>query len=175
MKFDSRLIERPNAQPRLQRTAWGVVTMVFWGAYFYLWAPVITLVMWLLGVRASVIELYLREHKVDPFLLVVLPLMALSTAVLLIGWAEFNRYRYAGKERRQPLDDVGIEQVAAALGATMALAESLGRAKIAVLQMDAAARPLAITDIALPTGLPVGLPGIDARPRHALDLATTSD
>ncbi|WP_353101811.1 poly-beta-1,6-N-acetyl-D-glucosamine biosynthesis protein PgaD, partial [Stenotrophomonas lactitubi] len=40
-RFDSRLIQKPRQQPRLQRTAWGFVTLAFWGFYFYLWAPLV--------------------------------------------------------------------------------------------------------------------------------------
>jgi hypothetical protein len=38
-RFDSRMIRKPHRQPRFQRTAWGFVTLAFWGFYFYLWAP----------------------------------------------------------------------------------------------------------------------------------------
>ena len=31
MKYDSRLIRKPYAQPRLKRAAWGFVTAAFWG------------------------------------------------------------------------------------------------------------------------------------------------
>ena len=34
-RFDSRMIRKPHRQPRFQRTAWGFVTLAFWGFYFY--------------------------------------------------------------------------------------------------------------------------------------------
>ena len=48
-RFDSRMIRKPHRQPRFQRTAWGFVTLAFWGFYFYLWAPLVTLLSWLIG------------------------------------------------------------------------------------------------------------------------------
>ena len=87
MKFDSRLIRKPMKQPRLQRAAWGFVTLGFWMVYVYLWTPLVTLLLWLLGIRTAFFELYVREHAIEPFLLFSLPLLALACALLLISWA----------------------------------------------------------------------------------------
>ncbi|WP_407351435.1 poly-beta-1,6-N-acetyl-D-glucosamine biosynthesis protein PgaD [Luteimonas sp. R10] len=142
MKYDSRLIRRPNSQPPIRRTAWGFVTAAFWLFYLYLWAPLVTFLLWVFGIHTATYELYLRESHVEPFLLFVLPLVALACAVVLIAWAEYNRFRFRGRDRRRAQDDVPIAEIAAMLGADAATADALGRGKVMTLSMDEHARPL---------------------------------
>lgn len=144
-KYDSRLIQRPRAQPRLRRTAWGFVTAAFWGVYVYLWMPAITMLLWLLGIRNAYFELYLRQHRVEPFLLIALPSLAVCAAVLLIAWAEYNRWRFAGKDRRGAPSPTSLDDIAQALGATAQLGTQLNAARVVVLNMDA--------EFAVPRGL----------------------
>jgi biofilm PGA synthesis protein PgaD len=150
MKYDSRLIRKPNSQPPLRRTAWGFVTAAFWLLYLYLWAPLVTLVLWLLGIRTALHEMYLRESHVEPFLLVVLPLVALACAVVLIIWAEYNRFRFRGKDRRHAQADVPHAEIAVALGADPSTADALTQGKVLVLHMDAQAQPRGTSFAAVP-------------------------
>lgn len=145
MKFDSSIIHKPRSQPALQRGFFSIVTFFFWMAYAYLWLPLLTLVLWLLGVRTAVFELYLREHQVEPFLLISLPLLAVASAVLLIAWAEYNRYRFRDKDRRSAHPDVGPRDIAMAFGSSDELAHALSISKVAVLNMDDAATPTGIS------------------------------
>ncbi len=144
-RFDSRLIQKSRQQPRLQRTAWGFVTLAFWGFYFYLWAPLVTLVSWLLGGHLAYVQLYQHSQHVDPFVMIALPVILVCCSLLLIAWAEYNRYRFGGKERRAPREDSRREDIAHALGATDALAEQLMNAKAVTLHMDDNARPVGMT------------------------------
>ena len=144
-RFDSRLIQKSRQQPRLQRTAWGFVTLAFWGFYFYLWAPLVTLVSWLLGGHLAYVQLYQRKQHVDPFVMIALPVILVCCSLLLIAWAEYNRYRFGRKERRAPREDSSRADIAHALGATDALAEQLMNAKAVTLHMDDNARPVGMT------------------------------
>ena len=144
-RFDSRLIQKSRQQPRLQRTAWGFVTLAFWGFYFYLWAPLVTLVSWLLGGHLAYVQLYQRKQHVDPFVMIALPVILVCCSLLLIAWAEYNRYRFAGKERRGPHEDASRAEIAHSLGASDQLAEQMFGAKAITLHMDEHARPLGMT------------------------------
>ncbi len=147
MKFDSKVIYKPRSQPALQRGFFSVVTFAFWMAYAYLWLPLLTLFLWLLGVRTAVFELYLREHQVEPFLLISLPMLALASAVILIAWAEYNRYRFRDKDRRGAHPDVSKEDIANAFGSSLAVAQSLSASKIAVLRMNDEAKPIGVSPL----------------------------
>ena len=107
-------IRKPHRQPRFQHTAWGFVTLAFWGFYFYLWAPLVTLLSWLIGGQLAWQQLYERQNQLDPYVLVALPLMLLCASVLLIGWAEYNRVRFQGRENRRAPALVERSEVAAA-------------------------------------------------------------
>lgn len=148
MKYDSSVIHKPRSQPALQRGFFSIVTLFFWVAYAYLWLPLLTLALWLMGVRTAVFELYLREHQVEPFLLVSLPLLALASAILLIAWAEYNRHRFGDKDRRSAQADVGRQEIAEAFGSSAEVAHSLSSSKVAVLRMDDAASPIGISMLA---------------------------
>jgi len=148
-RFDSRLIQKPRRQPRLQRTAWGFVTIAFWAFYFYLWAPLVTLISWLLGGQMAWAQLYEQKQTIDPFVVIALPVMLLCCAALLIAWAEYNRMRFTGKECRLPHDDVIRAEIAHDLGASVAVAASLADGKSVTLHMDEHARPVRVTAGAL--------------------------
>jgi len=148
MKYDSHVIYKPRSQPALQRGFFSVVTFAFWLAYAYLWLPLLTLFLWLLGVRTAVFELYLREHQVEPFLLISLPLLAVTTAAVLIAWAEYNRWRFNGKDRRGAYPDVGRPEIAQAFGSTQEVARTLSDSKIAMLRMSDTAAPIGVSTAA---------------------------
>ncbi|RRU23535.1 poly-beta-1,6-N-acetyl-D-glucosamine biosynthesis protein PgaD [Stenotrophomonas sp. 278] len=154
-RFDSRLIRKSRNQPRLQRTAWGFVTLAFWGFYFYLWAPLVTAISWLLGGHLAWLQLYEYKQSIDPFLVIALPIMLVCSAVLLIAWAEYNRFRFAGKERRNPRQDVTREEMARELGASPALAAELLSGKAFTLHMDDHARPVGLSHQGLDGAEPV--------------------
>jgi biofilm PGA synthesis protein PgaD len=140
-----RLIYLPQQQGRATRTFYGVVTFLAWVFYVYLWMPLTTLALWVLGVRFAYLEVYLLNEPLEPpAMLRELPLIALCCAVVLIGWAEYNRRRFQGKERRHPQEDAGLMEIAAALHASPALGTALHLAKSARLEMDPRGRPLEI-------------------------------
>lgn len=148
-KFDPRIISKPSAQPTLHRSFFGIITAAFWALYLYLWLPLLTLVLWLFGIRTTIFELYLREHQIDPFLILALPLIAIAATILLILWAEYNRWRFKDKERRSPQADITLDRVAAALHATPEIAAELNSGRISILHMDQErAFPLSVTAVA---------------------------
>lgn len=144
MNHHSAIIHLPQRQAPAERTFYRVATLLVWILYAWLWLPLATLVLWVLGLRLAVIELYLAEQRIDPHLLVWLPLLLLACATVLIGWAEYNRRRFAGRDRRQGREDVTPAEVARAMGADAVLATELGGARSAVLVMDGEGRPLAL-------------------------------
>jgi biofilm PGA synthesis protein PgaD len=159
MKYDSRLIRKPYAQAPVKRAVWGFVTAAFWGLYIYMWLPLITLLLWLMGVRTTFFELYARNHHVDSFLVFAIPAIATACALVLITWAEYNRLRFSSRDRRAPQRDVTPAEVAQKLGATSELAEMLGQAKVTTLRMSERAEPESMQPV-----LPLAGLGLAAAP-----------
>ena len=144
MKHDARIVRLEHAQPPLQRTLWRGVALGFWLFYVYLWLPGSTLLAWTLGFRMMYGELYERSDHLDPFVIAALPPIAVLSACLLIAWAEHNRLRFSGRERRLRTPDVSREDIARTLGATPDVADLMAVEKVAILDMDAAAHPVAV-------------------------------
>jgi len=85
------------------------------------------------------------ENEIDAFLLLSLPVIALVCGILLIGWAEYNRARFANADRRKRRVKTDQEQVRIGLGASAALAARLRDGRIVRLALDDDARPVAVT------------------------------
>lgn len=142
MKADLKYISHPGRRPpAARRTLYGLATFAIWAVYLYLWLPLLTLLFWFLGLRSAYVELYLSQHRIDPALLGLLPLIALICGMALIGWAEYNRRRFGKLDRREPHTDVPDHEIALALGADPDLAARLRSSKRVVLHMTEDARP----------------------------------
>ncbi|MFT4197189.1 MAG: poly-beta-1,6-N-acetyl-D-glucosamine biosynthesis protein PgaD [Pseudoxanthomonas sp.] len=148
--YEHLIIHKPRSQPRVWRLTWRLVTVAFWALYFYLLQPLATLLLWLLGLRSAVVELYEPHNGPDFFLLYALPAITVLCWLLVIVWAEYNRLRFRGLDRRRPSQNVSLPQVAAALQAPEELAERLATTRVAVLHMDENARPIGLTERVLP-------------------------
>ena len=163
------IIHAPSAQAPGSRTLYGLATLVVWAVYAWLWLPLATLLLWVLGVRLGFMELYLAQQKIDPMLLVWLPALLLACACVLIGWAEYNRWRFAGRDRRNGRGDVTRDEVATAMHAPPELAAALAAAGSAVLVMGTDGRPLAMRPG--PAGRPDGMRAGDTGPGEPLAVA----
>lgn len=145
-KYDYRLIQRPQNVPLVHRTLWGAATAIFWAAYLYLWLPAITMLAWLLGLREGWIRIYRDSDQVDPFVFVSLPLICAACALLVIAWAEYNRRRFSGVERRMPMPETPHEEIARGLGTTPELARRLAASRVVTVVMGEDARPVALLE-----------------------------
>ncbi len=139
------LIVVPEKVSWRQRTLSHLLTGAAWAAYFWLIAPLLTTVAWALGLRYAWLELTapLLTGEGTPGLL--LPLLAGGGVIVLLAWAEFNRWRFTGVERRKATPPVSDAVVAAALGAPQALPHELRasfeKLPVVVLQMNEQAEP----------------------------------
>jgi biofilm PGA synthesis protein PgaD len=138
------LINRPDRVGRVRHTVLRLATAVLWAFYAYLWVPLLTLVAWLLGIHTVYQRLYLEQNAVDPFVLASLPVIALVCAVLLIGWAEYNRVRFADADERRRRGDVTETAVDDKLGAEHELGEVLRRHRVISVTLDEHAAPVAV-------------------------------
>lgn len=137
------IIDHMPARGPRRRFAAGTLTALAWTLYAWLWLPLITAVAWFAGLRTLYVRLYLNDNEIDAFLLLSLPITALVCAAMLIGWAEYNRARFSGVERRTRRPEIDEEQIRVALGASAALAAKLRDGRVVQLALDDDARPVA--------------------------------
>ncbi|MGY3264333.1 poly-beta-1,6-N-acetyl-D-glucosamine biosynthesis protein PgaD [Lysobacter sp. HA35] len=142
---DSRLIVRRSAQPRPQRAAWAVATLLAWGFFLHLWKPLAVAAFERMAPTHAGADANLHVAWRDLMAIVALPVVAIVAASLLIAWAEYNRLRFKDAKRRVPACDIDTADIAAALGATPSVARALSESRIAIVHMDAAAHPVSIT------------------------------
>lgn len=130
--------------PTRVRTLQGVVTLLAWVAYAWLWLPVVTVIAWMLGVRTSFVELQLRNYEFDQDTFGILLTLAVVATIVLIGWAEWNRHKYGGEDRRSEVRNVEQNEIAESLHGGPDVAPQLAQAKSITLAMGEDARPLGV-------------------------------
>lgn len=97
------IIERPDLQAWQQKAVFGVMTAVFWVAWFYLWLPLVTLFGWLFfGYQFQFHMIRLEGYEGFLNLLAVYALVIIGMGGALIGWAIYNDFRFRGMDRRKP-------------------------------------------------------------------------
>ena len=105
-------INMPTLLPRRRRVADAILTALMWAFYSYLWAPLISLVAWLLGfefaydvlVRAGGLEL-LRD------VILFYGTMVALIFIVVSGWSAVNRSRFADHNRRKAIRVVTEEEI----------------------------------------------------------------
>jgi biofilm PGA synthesis protein PgaD len=130
------MTQRRRKQPDLQRVAEFTLTTLFWLAWLYLIMPLVSLLLWLLGVELFV-EVMITRGGYQALLeeLVHYSLVILGILTVTLIWVNWNLRHYGGHNKRilQP-QPVSIKELAADSG--------LSRKEITGMQ---AARHLLIT------------------------------
>jgi biofilm PGA synthesis protein PgaD len=118
MKAEAIMIQRPERQSSVQKAMFGIVTIVAWLFWAFLWLPLITLGAWAFGVRSAWLQLYVLEpsHKEGDLSIVLIA--AIICAMVFSAWAGYNRARFGGKQKRRGNSPVGVEATARVIGAS---------------------------------------------------------
>lgn len=136
MRARDAVISRPTSVPPLHRGAFAALTLVAWTAFGWLLTPLLTLALWAFGLFTAYDEGVARIGEIDPPLLLGVAGASAGLACILLGWADSQRRRFHGVERRARLADVSVAEVAQRLGASDEVAAVLGSAQVTHLTMD---------------------------------------
>lgn len=109
------VISHPERQTSVQRTLFGILTFLIWAVWFYLWLPLVTGVLWLLGIRWGYIQMFLGKRGVNLRGILFLILTAIA---MVLYWSSFNRIRYAKLDRRRRVDAVSKAAIGRDFGVT---------------------------------------------------------
>ncbi|MDK3024233.1 poly-beta-1,6-N-acetyl-D-glucosamine biosynthesis protein PgaD [Cupriavidus taiwanensis] len=130
MKPESMIIRTRGSRLRWLLDA--LLTALAWAGFFYLGAS---------GIRAILHEASAGPGV--PFWAALLPTMGTLTVYVLVGlfngivllsWALYNQYRFAGLDRRKPLPALRIDELARSFGLPGQRVRALQLAKVAVVE-----------------------------------------
>jgi len=107
------IIDRPDLQNRFQRTVFGVVTLALWTLWAYLWLPLVTGLLWLVGIRVAYFEIFRGTRGID---LTNLLWTLLLSVLVMTFWSSYNAIRYGKRTRRCRTEIVPRTSVARAFG-----------------------------------------------------------
>ena len=105
-------INMPKLLPRRRRVADAVLTALMWAFYSYLWAPLISLVAWLLGFEFAY-DVLVRAGGLELLKDVILFYGTTVTIIFIVvsGWSIINRSRFAHRNRRKAIQTVTEEEI----------------------------------------------------------------
>ena len=101
---DDLIINRPDLKSRPLIFGEGVLTLIFWGFWFYLWLPLISVVAWLLGFRILYSHI-MALGGLDEFLvqLNIFSIGIFAASGILALWSFYNLKRYGTYNRRNKI------------------------------------------------------------------------
>ncbi|MFT3793070.1 MAG: poly-beta-1,6-N-acetyl-D-glucosamine biosynthesis protein PgaD [Rudaea sp.] len=136
------IISRPERQSLAQRSLYSALTFVAWITWLYLWTPILTAFAWLLGLIQAYDQIALGESGNRAHDVFLLGSSAAACAIILLAWANYNRIRFAGKERRRHIVDVSPERIVDFFSCNPETAHDLRNARRSVLHLDEQGMPL---------------------------------
>ena len=99
------IIEKPSPAPLSNRVGWAFFTAFFWIVWVYLWMPLITLGIWVLGFDAyGDYFQHLSQSQIDEmkhlFILYLSIVVVLGGSLLVWARTEFMRFRNVNRRTR---------------------------------------------------------------------------
>jgi biofilm PGA synthesis protein PgaD len=136
MRAESIVIQRPYRQTLAQRAVFGLVTVVLWVFWVFLWLPLLTLAAWVLGIRDVLVQLHLFAPVGQPGDIHIVLLLAIVTSAVFTGWSMYNYARFVGRQRRRGNHPVDVAETARRIGAATTDAIQLQNSRRAVISVS---------------------------------------
>jgi biofilm PGA synthesis protein PgaD len=106
------IIDKPKLKSFLRKIAELGFTSLMWGLWFYLFLPLLNLVLWVLGIRYFYIEVFeLAGYKGLINLLLKAGWVILIVFLILRFWGFYNYWRFGKRERRKSLPSETFEKM----------------------------------------------------------------
>jgi biofilm PGA synthesis protein PgaD len=134
-------INVPELLSRRRRLSDAFVTGLMWVVYTYLWAPLLSLIAWVLGFEFAY-DVMIRSGGIQGLkhVLVWYGIMLASICLVVTGWSQINRLRFSGHERRKGAAIVDDSTLASAFGVELSALQELRNGRVASLSLDADGR-----------------------------------
>lgn len=113
---DNLIINRPDLKSRPLLLGEGILTLLFWGFWFYLWLPLISVIAWLLGFQVLYSHI-MALGGLDEFFVQfnILSIGIFAASGILALWSFYNLKRYGTYNRRNRIYTTDMHGLAAHL------------------------------------------------------------
>lgn len=131
-------INAPELLSRRRRLSDAFVTGLMWLVYTYLWAPLLSLIAWILGFEFAY-DVMIRSGGVKGLqtVLVWYGLMLGCIIIVVTGWSLLNRLRFSGRERRHGEVVIDDCTLASTFGVDLSTLRELRNGRVVHLALDA--------------------------------------
>jgi poly-beta-1,6-N-acetyl-D-glucosamine biosynthesis protein PgaD len=114
-----------------------VLSVGVWAVFINLLQPIVTVIMWLAGVRLFETEVFsLSALESTTFMMKFVAYWGAATFAVLFSWATWNYLRFGRLERRKPRPVMTDEEVAMFYNVPLTVVEEARELKIAVCAVD---------------------------------------
>jgi biofilm PGA synthesis protein PgaD len=147
------IISHPERQSGAQHTMFSALTLSVWVLWLYLWLPLITTILWMVGIRWTYIQVFRGSRGVS--LWVILWIM-IGTAVILGSWSSYNHRRFAKKTQRRQAQALAKSSIGTSFGISSTMLSVLLRERRLNLYFDDAEqliRAVAVSDDPSPSAI----------------------
>jgi biofilm PGA synthesis protein PgaD len=136
-------IDAPEALTRRQRTLFAVITALMWGAYAYLWLPLLSLFLWGFGIELAY-DAMIRAGGAGALRTALFwyAVMLVDVIVTVAIWSQLNKWRFANRNRRTAHPKVADAAMAGYFGITTDELARLRAAHRIELDIDVHGRPV---------------------------------
>lgn len=136
-------IDAPELLTRRQRTLGALITGLMWGAYAYLWLPLVSLLAWLMGIEFAY-EVMVRAGGASALRTALFwyGVMLVDVVLTVTIWSAINKWRFAGRNRRSAHLGVADASMADYFGVTLDELARLRAARRIELEIDVSGRPV---------------------------------
>jgi biofilm PGA synthesis protein PgaD len=131
-------------QSGLQRAAEFTLTTLFWMAWLYLIMPLVSLLLWMVGIQLFVEEMITRgglQALIEELLQYGLVVLGMLVATLL--WVNWNLRHYGGHNKRthQP-QPVSLDEIVTDTGLSLAEIIEIRKTRSLLITFDTSDRPV---------------------------------
>jgi biofilm PGA synthesis protein PgaD len=92
------IISHPERQSDTQHALFGALTVSIWALWIYLWLPLITGILWIVGIRWAYIQVFKGGRGISLWVIVWI----LGAVIIAVAyWSSYNNIRYAGRTQRR--------------------------------------------------------------------------
>jgi biofilm PGA synthesis protein PgaD len=134
---DTLHIESPELLSRRRRIADAVITGFMWAVYSYLWAPLVSLIAWLLGFEfAYDVMVRAGGFQILKDILWFYGIMVACIFVIVASWSMINRRRFANDNRRKAIQPVTDADIAEHFGIRFSQLRTLRESRVARVSLN---------------------------------------